>query len=73
MSEDAQPRMGPLIGTIALFTLIGAPMVAFLWETLNRVMAGHFDPIRIGISVPLLVVFYFVLRWMGRVVERITG
>jgi len=73
MSEDAQPRMGPLIGTIALFTVIGAPMVAFLWETLNRVMAGHFDPIRIGISVPLLVVFYFVLRWMGRVVERITA
>jgi hypothetical protein len=72
MSDDAQPRMGPLIGTIALFTVLGAPILAFLWETLNRVLAGHFDLVRIGISLPLMVVFYFVLRWMARVAERIT-
>lgn len=56
---------------IALFTLLGIPLVAYLWETLNRVMAGYFDPVRIGISIPVLLLFFVLLRFMARVARRI--
>jgi hypothetical protein len=62
--------MGRLIAMISLFALLGTPLVAFLWETLNRLMAGWFDPVRIVISVPALVILYFLLRYMGRVTQR---
>jgi ABC-type proline/glycine betaine transport system permease subunit len=73
MKDESQPHMGRLFGLIALYTLLGAPLVAFLWETLNRLMAGHFDMVRIGISVPILALFLLLLRFMARATQRITA
>lgn len=71
MVEGSERRPLRLFGIIALFTLVGTPLVAFLWETLNRVMAGWFDPFRIIVSIPTLVILYLLLRYLGRVAERI--
>jgi ABC-type proline/glycine betaine transport system permease subunit len=73
MTDESQPHMGRLFGLIALYTLLGAPLVAFLWETLNRLMAGHFDLVRIGISVPVFALFLLLLRFMARAAQRITA
>jgi hypothetical protein len=69
MRDDSTPSYLKLIATIAVFTILGIPIAAFLWETLNRVMAGVFDPVRIGISIPLLLLFAGLLYVMGRTVR----
>jgi hypothetical protein len=73
MADETHPGMGRLIATIALFALLGTPLVAFLWETLNRLMVGWFDPVRIAISIPVLVLLYFLLRYIARATERLTA
>jgi hypothetical protein len=65
--------MGRLIGLIAVFALLGTPLVAFLWETLNRLMTGWFEPVRVGISIPVLVILYLLLRYLARLTRRITA
>jgi hypothetical protein len=72
MQDRTQPSMGRLMGIITLYALLGTPLVAFLWETLNRLMAGWFDPIRVALSIPALVMLYFLLRHIGRVTQRIS-
>ncbi|MGI9190037.1 MAG: hypothetical protein ACR2F9_07815 [Longimicrobiaceae bacterium] len=47
---------------MALFVLLGMPLVGYVWETLNRLLAGHFDPLRLAVSVPLLVLLVVLLR-----------
>jgi len=73
MTEKASPGMGSLIVTITVFALIGTPLVAFLWETLNRVMAGWFDPVRIAISIPVGVLLFVLLKYLARQTQRITA
>jgi hypothetical protein len=73
MADEPQPQTGRLIGTIAIFALLGTPLVAFLWETLNRLMAGWLDPIRIAISIPAFIVLYVLLRYLARVTQRIAA
>ena len=55
---------------IALFAAVGTPMVAYLWETLNQVMALKFDAVRVGISIPILLVFIGFLILLARAVRR---
>jgi hypothetical protein len=71
MADDSGRQPLRIFGVIALFTLIGTPLVAVLWETLNRVMAGWFDPFRIILSIPTLILLYLLLRYFGRVAERV--
>jgi hypothetical protein len=73
MPDKEEPRMGRLVGMIALYTVLGIPLVAFLWETLNRVMAGYFDPVRIGLSIPVLILFMVLLRFTARAAYRISA
>jgi hypothetical protein len=73
MTEKASPGMGSLIVTITVFALIGTPLVAFLWETLNRMMAGWFDPVRIAISIPVGVLLFVLLKLLARQTQRITA
>lgn len=70
MASDRDPGFGRVMGGIGLFTLLGTPCVAYLWETLNLLLAGIVVPMRLLISVPVLVVFALILRWMGRVIQR---
>jgi hypothetical protein len=73
MAEADDPGLARLAGTIALLALLGTPLVAFIWETLNRVMAGWFDPVRIALSVPALIILYYVLRYVGHTAQRISS
>lgn len=67
---DHDPSVPKLAGILLVLTAIGFPMIGYLWETLNEVMAGEFDARRIVISVPILLVFaafvWVVAKWTSR-------
>jgi hypothetical protein len=51
-------------------TLLGAPLLAYIWETLNRLLSGQLELLRLALTVPAAVVFAVLLRLVGRTVER---
>lgn len=56
-----------------LFVLAGIPLIAYLWETANRVFAGRIEVVRLLIAAAALIALLFVLRILARVVERWEG
>lgn len=61
---------GKLIGMMALFVLLGFPMVWYLWETLNEVLAGEIHGTRLLVAVPVFLVFLGLLTLVARSVQR---
>jgi hypothetical protein len=59
-----------LLLPIALFVLAGIPLVAYLWDTANRVFAGDIDIGRIGIALVAAALFVVLLRMLARTVTR---
>ncbi len=57
---------GRIVLLMAVVVLVGLPMVAYLWETINRLLALEFDPVRIAVSVPLAAVLVGFLTLVGR-------
>lgn len=57
---------------MALSVVVGAPLVAFLWETLNELLALHVNLSRLLISVPVLLLFAGMLWLLGRTIRRWT-
>ena len=68
--SDAASGTGAMSIRILLLVLLGAPMVGWLWETLNRLLSGHVEPVRLLISIPVAIAFWLLLRALGRTVER---
>lgn len=69
MAADVGVSPSRLVLGIGLFVLLGTPLVAYLWETLNRLFAGIIEPVRLLIAIPALAVFYVLLRFMARTVR----
>lgn len=65
----AQATTSRLVLGIALFVLLGTPLVGYLWEALNNLLAGHIRPMQLLLAVPAAVLFYLLLRFMGRTVR----
>ncbi len=55
---------------MGIVVLLGMPVVAYLWETLNQLLSLHVNPTRLLISLPLLVVFVVWLWWLARQAQR---
>ena len=68
--DDSAPHTGAMAARILLQVLLGAPLVGWLWETLNRLLSGHVEPLRLLVAVPAAVLFWLLLRYVGRTVER---
>lgn len=66
------PGMGTrgLMGAMLLFVVVGAPMVYYLWSTLNELLAGHFNGGRVGISIIVLLIFLGLLGILTRSIRR---
>ena len=60
---------GRLTVEILLLILAGTPLVAYLWETLNRLLAGIVEPRRLVISFPILLAFLALLHLVSRVIR----
>ena len=65
--------MGRLMAGIGLIVLIGIPLGAYIWETLNELLAGHINTSRLLWLVPALVLGVLLLRFMSRQVQRWEG
>ena len=69
ISRSATGSQLGLMLRIALFVLLGFPLLAYLWETLNRLLAGHVEPVMLLGFIPAALLFWLLLRLMGRAVE----
>lgn len=69
---DPDRAVSPIGMTAAILgmTLLGAPLLAYIWETLNRLLSGQLELLRLALTVPAAVVFAVLLRLVGRTVER---
>ena len=61
---------GAIIGMMAIFVVVGGPMVFYLWSTVNDVLTGRFAPMRVLIALPVLLIFLGVLAILSRSVRR---
>ena len=73
---DPRPRgpglsTGTVIAIIAAFVLVGAPMVYYLWTTINELLVGRVQPGRVGLSIIILLIFLAVLAILSRSVRHL--
>ena len=60
---------GRLFVILAVFLVIGVPIVAVLWHNVSEVMAGQFG--RLIVAIPLLIVLVAYLLFFARTVNRL--
>jgi hypothetical protein len=70
-TQDPGLRTGALIGFIAAFVVVGAPLVYYLWTTINELLAGHFDAGRLLGTAGILLIFLLLLGMLSRAIRRI--
>lgn len=73
MSTNESPAgvgTGALIASILVFVVVGAPLVYYLWTTVNEVLAGHFNGDRLGLSLIVLLIFLGLLTILSRSIRR---
>jgi hypothetical protein len=66
MDRDRSTGAGTFFLLLTAVIMVGTPLVAYLWETLNQLLAAQVNPRRLLISAPLLVVFLALLWFGGR-------
>jgi hypothetical protein len=67
------PSVGKVIAVMAGFAALGFPLVFEIWETVNDVLTGHSDAVKLQWFIPALIAFPILLVVLGRVVRRLTG
>ncbi len=58
--------LGKSMLLMALIVLIGLPMVAYVWETINELLLLKVNPVRIAITVPVFAVLVIFLRIVAK-------
>jgi len=66
-----RPSFPGLVAGIALFVVIGIPLTAYVWETLNQLLAGRVVArARLLITLPALALLIGLWRVLARTVQR---
>ena len=73
MTRPAPPSFTRLLLLMAVFVLVGVPLVAFLWETLNEVLALDVAGRRLLWALPVLALFSGLLVLLARRLRRLPG
>ena len=55
---------------MALFVVLGVPLVGYLWETINQLLSLQVGTTRVLISIPVLLLFIGLMVLVARRVER---
>jgi hypothetical protein len=70
MSAQASPSFVGIILRMAVFVLLGFPLVGYLWETISELLALEVNGTRLLISIPVAAALAALLVWLGRSVRR---
>jgi hypothetical protein len=71
MRTEPTPGASALVPFILLFALVGLPLVAYLWETVNELLSGFVSGTRLLVSLPLLAILVGLLVVLARRVRRL--
>ena len=63
---DSAPGFGRTLGVMALYFVLGAPLVAYIWHTLNHLVAGQVIWRELLIAAVAAVLLALVFRLMAR-------
>ena len=69
-TQSAGIGTGGLIAAMLVFVVAGAPMVYYLWSTINELLAGRLDLGRLGITLVVLIIFLGLLNMLTRTIRR---
>jgi hypothetical protein len=69
-STPQQVGLGRLMLFMAIFVVVGTPLVYLLWTVVNDLLTGHFVNSRLLMAVPVLIVFIIVLGVLARLIRR---
>jgi hypothetical protein len=64
MATHARPGRS-LLWTIVLFTCVGVPVVAVLWEVVNHALAGDLTLRRAALGLPALLLLALLTRLLA--------
>jgi len=70
---NAAPRqlgLGGLMLAMAIFVVVGSPLVYLIWGVANDVLTGHVSVPRLLLAIPALFVFLIVLNFLARSIRR---
>ena len=70
MSERGETGLLPLGARMALFVVLGIPLVGFLWHSLNLLLSGAIEGWRLAAMVPVVLLLALLLRALARAVQR---
>lgn len=70
MRRHDEIGVGQIVAGLALFFVIGFPMAAYLWSTLNDALTGTVALWRLGLAVPVLALFIGLLTFLARRIEQ---
>lgn len=70
MSAQASPSFVGIILRMAVFVLLGFPLVGYLWETISELLALEVNGTRLLISIPVAAALAALLVWLSRSVQR---
>ena len=65
--------IGKLVVGMAAFVALGIPLVAYIWETINRLLAGHFEARRVLMTLPAIILLAIVFVMLTRMLNRWQG
>ena len=65
--------MSKLIIAIAAFVALGVPLVAYVWETINRALSGHFQASRVPLSLLALAQLFGFFKLASVTLTRWEG
>lgn len=69
-SAPQQVGLGRLMLFMAIFVVVGTPLVYLLWTVVNDLLTGNIVTSRLLLAVPVLIVFIIVLTVLARTVRR---
>lgn len=69
-SDPIRPSYGGLVLGIAVIVLVGIPLTALVWETLNELLAGRVEPAHLARGIVALGLLLVLWWFMGRLVQR---
>lgn len=60
-----------LAAVIILIVVLGTPLVAYTWETVNQLLSGHIEVNRVMFTVPVVILLVVLFRLMQKLAGRL--